>query len=148
MAIHQWPIQEQPREKLLMQSATVLTDAELLAVLIGSGTKGKSAVDVARELLIKTGNLRTLLNYGVTDLHHLPGIGKVACARMQAALELSRRCLSEKLKRDSVLTSSEATKAFLQAKLRDLPHEVFAGLLLDNQHRVIDFEILFQGTFD
>jgi DNA repair protein RadC len=148
MAIHQWPVQEQPREKLLMQGVTILTDAELLAVLIGSGTKGKSAVDVARELLTKTGSLRTLLNYGVTDLHQLPGIGKVTFARMQAALELSRRCLNEKLKRDNVLQSSAATKAFLQAKLQDLQHEVFAGLMLDNQHRVINFEILFNGTLD
>lgn len=148
MAIHQWPTQEQPREKLLAQGATALSDAELLAVLIGSGTKGKSAVDVARELLVKSGNVRTLLNYDVEDWSRLPGIGKVTFARMQAALELSRRCLNEKLKRDNILNSPEATRNFLQAKLQDLPHEVFAGLMLDNQHRVIAFEILFQGTVD
>lgn len=148
MSIHEWPLEDRPREKLFTQGAMTLSDAELLAILIGSGTKGRSAVDVARDLLVKTGSLRSLFNQNAQDLPQLHGIGKATFARMQAALELSRRCLSEAMKRDTVLDSPLATRLFLRATLRDFENEVFGALMLDSQHRVITFEVLFQGTLD
>ncbi|MBY0544965.1 MAG: DNA repair protein RadC [Gammaproteobacteria bacterium] len=148
MPIHEWPEEDRPREKLLNNGVAVLSDAELLAVLIGSGTKGKSAVDVGRALLIQRGSLRNLFNCGIDELSTLEGIGKATFARMQAALELSRRCFGEKMKRNTPLDSPQATRAFLHASLRDKEHEVFGALILDNQHRVITFEILFEGTLD
>ncbi|NNM58437.1 MAG: DNA repair protein RadC [Legionellales bacterium] len=148
MSINEWPLEDRPREKLLAQGALTLSDAELLAILIGSGTKGHSAVDVARDVLIKSGGLRSLLNRNAQDLPYLKGIGKATFARIQAALELSRRYLSEGMKRDKVLDSPIATRLFLQATLRDFENEVFGVLMLDSQHRVITFEVLFQGTVD
>lgn len=148
MPIHEWPQEDRPREKLFNNGVATLSDAELLAVLIGSGTKGKSAVDVGRALLVQRGSLRNLFNCELDELPRLEGIGAATFARMQAALELSRRCFNEQMKREAPLTSSRATRAFLHASLRDKAHEVFGALILDNQHRVITFDILFEGTLD
>lgn len=148
MAITDWPSAERPREKLLKDGANLLSDAELLALLLGSGIKGKSAVDTARNLLQQTGGIRALLTTQQHDILSLPGIGKANYARLQAALEISRRFLGEKLQRHNLLDNSLAVNDYLRSALQDLAHEVFGCLMLDAKLRLISFDILFKGTLD
>jgi DNA repair protein RadC len=144
MTIRDWPEHERPREKLLARGPDHLSDAELLAVLFGSGTRGASAVDVGRSLLQRHGGLRALLRAG----GGAAGLGARRAGILQAALELSRRHYAEALRAGPALETPQATRAFLLAQLRDRPHEVFCCLHLDNRHRLIAFEELFRGTID
>ena len=148
MTIQQWPKNERPREKLLERGAHHLSDAELLAILFGNGTKGKSAVDIARALLNKFEGLRGIFSASFQHFSALPGLGLSKYCQCQAVLELSRRHLEEPLKRQGKITDPRHSKDFIRAKLRDLPQEVFACLFLDNRHRMITFEKLFHGTID
>ena len=148
MGINHWPADERPREKLLHRGPEVLTDAELLAIFLRTGVTGKSAVDLARHLLDAFGGLPRLLMAGREDFCSHLGQGSAKYAQLQAVLEMGRRHLEAELKRGEGLTSPEAAGRYLQLQLRHLPHEVFALLLLDNQHRVLHFEILFRGTLD
>ncbi|MCR4300505.1 MAG: DNA repair protein RadC [Sulfuricaulis sp.] len=148
MAISQWPEHERPREKLLQRGPSSLSDAELLAIFIRTGVPGKTAVDVARELLNRYGGLRELLAAGPEEMCETPGLGEAKYVQLQASLELGRRFLAEKLKREVTLGSTRDTRDFLQAQLRDRKHEVFCVLFLDNRHRVLTFEELFQGTLN
>ena len=148
MGINDWPADERPREKLLEKGAASLTDAELLAIFLRTGIKGKSAVDLARELLHNFGGLRPLLAANQQEFCAHLGLGPAKFALMQAMLEMSHRYLEAELMRGEGLTSPEAAGRYLKLQLRDLPHEVFALLLLDNQHRVLHFEVLFRGTLD
>ncbi len=148
MAINDWPLEDRPREKLLSKGAASLSDAELLAIFLRTGIKGKSAVDLARELLQNFGGLRPLLTANEERFCSHLGLGSAKFAQLQAVLEMARRHLAEQLKKENALTSPGLTRQFLQAKLRDLDYEVFALLLLDNQHRVIQYHELFRGTID
>ena len=148
MAITDWPAAERPRERLLQQGPEALSDAELLAIFLRTGVAGKSAVDVARGLLARFGGLRELLNASREALCEAPGLGEAKYAQLQAALEIGRRHLSEKLVRGAALNSSLDTKHYLQAQLRDRQSEVFCCLFLDNRHRVLAFEELFRGTLN
>ena len=148
MAIADWPVSERPREKLLLRGPDALSDAELLAIFLRCGSQGQSAVDIARRLLTQFGSLRGLLTADRDEFCAGPGLGVAKFVELQAVLELGRRHLAEALERTDPLTSPEATRRFLQARLRDLPHEVFAALFLDNRHRVIRYEELFRGTID
>ena len=148
MAITDWPEAERPREKLLVRGAQALSDAELLAIFLRTGVTGKSAVDLARELLDRFGGLRKLLTAEREVLCEAPGLGRAKFAQLQAVLEMARRHLGEKLARGAALNSTADTKQFLQACLRDRPHEVFCCLFLDNRHRVLAFEELFHGTLN
>ncbi len=148
MAITDWPAAERPRERLLQQGPEALSDAELLAIFLRTGVAGKSAVDVARELLARFGGLRELLNASREALCQAPGLGAAKYAQLQAALEIGRRHLNEKLVRGAALNSSLDTKHYLQAQLRDRQSEVFCCLFLDNRHRVLAFEELFRGTLN
>jgi DNA repair protein RadC len=148
MPISKWPEHERPREKLLQRGPAALSDAELLAIFIRSGVPGKTAVDVARDLLSRYGGLRALLAAGREELCETPGLGEAKYVQLQASLEMGRRFLAEKLKRDVILGSTRDTKDFLQAQLRDRKSEVFGVLFLDNRHRVLAFEELFQGTLN
>jgi DNA repair protein RadC len=148
MPINDWPITERPREKLRAQGPSSLSDAELLAILLRTGVRGKTAVDIARDLLKRFGSLRALLETDCRSFCMLPGLGMAKYAQLHAALELSRRHLSEILQRGDALSCPDDTRRYLQAKLRDRPHEIFACLFLDNRHRVIAFEELFRGTID
>ena len=148
MAIKDWPARERPRERLLAQGPGSLSDAELLAIFLRTGVSGKTAVDLARELLERFGSLRRLL---AADLHTFcmaPGLGSAKFAQLQAVLEMGRRHLSEQFERGSPLLSPDQTAQFLHARLRDYPSEVFAVLVLENRHRVLAFEELFRGTID
>jgi DNA repair protein RadC len=148
MAIRDWPGAERPREKLLERGAHALSDAELLALLLGSGTRGRSAVELARSLIAEFGSLRSLLNADGPRALAQAGGGPARYAVMQAALELTRRHFREALRLGPALAAPEATRTFLLAQLRDRPYEVFCCLYLDNRHRLIAFEELFRGTID
>ena len=148
MPITDWPVAERPREKLLHQGANALSDAELLAIFLRTGIKGKTAVDLARDIISYFGGLRNLLTADKKAFCQFSGLGEAKFAQLQAVLELSRRHLKETLQRGEILHNPQATQDYLSARLRDLPYEVFACLFLDNQHRVIEFEILFQGTIN
>lgn len=148
MAITDWPASERPREKLLARGADSLSDAELLAIFIRTGCSGKSAVDLARDLLSHFGGLRPLLNATQQDFCRALGLGQAKYAQLQAVLEMSRRHMAEQVQRDHHFTSSSAVKHYLSAQLRDRASEVFAALFLDSQHRLIAFEELFTGTIN
>ncbi|MEJ0098851.1 MAG: DNA repair protein RadC [Pseudomonadota bacterium] len=148
MSIRDWPEQERPREKLLTHGPGQLTDAELLAVLFGSGSRGLSAVDLGGRLLREFGCLRSLLSADRERCRATPGIGPRRYGLMQAALELSRRHLQQEAATGPALESPSATRNFLIAQLRDRPYEVFCCLFLDNRHRLMAFDELFRGTID
>ena len=148
MAITDWPTDERPREKLLMRGPETLTDAELLAIFLRTGVKGKTAVDLARDLLLSFGGLRTLLNADKQLFCAQNGLGEAKYAQLQAVLEMGRRHLYESIERHDVLSCPEDTRRYLTAQLRDNSSEVFACLFLDNRHRVIQYEVLFNGTID
>ena len=146
MAITDWPVAERPREKLLGRGADALSDAELLAIFLRTGISGKSAVDLARELLTHCGSLSALCSASARELCELPGIGQAKYAQLQAVMEMARRALREKLAVGNALNSPSAVRDYLRMKLQTLPHEVFVVLFLDAQNRVIGSEELFRGT--
>ncbi len=148
MAISHWPSAEKPREKLLARGAAALSDAELLAILLRTGTAGATAVDLARGLLADFGSLRALLGADAATLCRHKGLGRAKFAQLHAALELARRNLSENLAREDCLACPAQTVDYLRARLRDYPYEVFACLMLDNRNRVIALRELFRGTID
>jgi DNA repair protein RadC len=146
MAITDWPVQERPRERLLALGAASLADAELLAILLRTGIKGKSAVDLARQLLGRFGSVGGLLGAGSTNVAETPGLGAAKLAQLQAALELARRALKEEISSRNALSSPRAVRDYLRLALAGREQEVFVVLLLDAQHRVIACEELFHGT--
>ncbi len=148
MPITDWPLDERPREKLLARGPAALSDAELLAIFLRTGVRGKTAVDVARDLLGGFGGLRAFLTAPQDEVCAEPGVGQAKYVMLQAALELGRRFLAERLHRGTALESVDDTRRYLQAQLRDRPHEVFCCLFLDNRHRVLAFEELFRGTLN
>jgi DNA repair protein RadC len=148
MPIKDWPAAERPREKLLQRGAAALSDAELLAIFLRTGVPGKTAVDLARDILTRFDGLRGLLGAERKAFCALPGLGEAKFTQLQAVLELARRHLGETLARGEVLSDPATTRRYLAARLRDYPHEVFGCLFLDNRHRVIEFEELFRGTIN
>jgi DNA repair protein RadC len=148
LTIREWPESERPREKLLERGVQALSDAELLALLLGSGIKGRSAVDVARSLIADFGSLRELLSADRPRWKGKQGIGPARYATLMASVELARRHFREPLRSSSALSAPDFTRRFLLAQLRDRPYEVFCCLFLDNRHRLIAFEELFRGTID
>jgi DNA repair protein RadC len=148
MAITDWPEGDRPREKLLDRGADALSDSELLAIFLRTGVAGKSAVDLARDLLTSFGGLSGLMGADERRFCETKGLGRAKYAQLQATLELSRRYLQTRLTEADVLSSPEATRDYLKLKLRGLPYEAFLCLFLDNRHRVIRIEELFRGTID
>ncbi len=148
MSIRHWPEGERPREKLLQRGAQALSDAELLAIFLRTGVAGKSAVDLARELVSRFGGLRGLLRADQTQFCAARGLGQAKYAQLQAVLEIARRHLGEALAEPAGLKDPAQAKTFLRARLRDLDHEVFAALFLDTQNRVQAYEVLASGTLN
>lgn len=148
MPITDWPINERPRERLLKQGAHSLTDAELLAIFLRTGVPGKTAVDLARELLQESGGLRQLLALEQKGFCAKPGLGEAKYAQLQAVLEMGRRHLFQHLEQGEELSSPGVVRHYLTARLRHQDRELFCCLYLDNRHRVIRCEDLFQGTID
>ena len=146
MGIANWPQQERPRERLLAQGAGRLADAELVAVCLRSGIRGKSAVDLARELIAHYQGLAGLLGAEAADLRRVKGLGAAKAAQLAAVLELARRALREELRAGSALTTPGAVRDYLRLALGGRAHEVFVCVHLDAQHRVIGAEELFRGT--
>ena len=146
MGIADWPLRERPRERLLEQGAAGLSDAELVAVCLRSGIRGKSAVDLARELIGRFGGLAALLACDLPSLLQVKGLGAAKAAQLVAVLELARRSLREGLNSGSALTSPGAVRDFLRLTLGARDHEVFVVLFLDAQHRVLSSAELFRGT--
>ncbi|MBI2317556.1 MAG: DNA repair protein RadC [Betaproteobacteria bacterium] len=146
MAIRDWPAAERPRERLRAFGPQGLADAELLAVLLRTGTRGASAVDLARALLLEFGSVGALLAAADGKLARVCGLGPAKRAELQAVLELARRALKEELARPGGLSSPHAVREYLRLALAGRDHEVFVALLLDAQHRMIACEELFRGT--
>lgn len=145
MTIAEWPAAERPRERLLSLGARALSDAELIAVFLRTGVRGKSALDLARELLSRCGGLSGLLGAGRAPAD-VSGLGPAKAAQLAAVLEVARRCLREELRTGSALASPAAVRDYLRLALGAREHEVFAALFLDAQHRVLRIEELFRGT--
>ena len=148
MTIKEWPQGERPREKLLSRGVKALSDAELLAIFLRTGVAGKSAVELARDLLTQFGGMSGLLSADRNSFCAIKGLGEAKFAQLQAALELSRRNMGEQLARETVFTNPEAVSNFARAHLQNYGHEVFMVLYLDNRHRLIAVEELFRGTID
>jgi DNA repair protein RadC len=146
MAITDWPEDERPRERLLKNGANVLSDAELLAIFLRVGVRGKSAVDLARDLITHFGSLGRLCSAPIESFRAFPGMGEAKYAQLQAVLELARRALGETLKERDLFSSPAIVRDWLRLHLGHLPHEVFMVLLLDAQNRLLNACELFRGT--
>lgn len=146
MAIIDWPEGERPREKLTQRGADALSDAELLAIFLRTGVTGKSAVDLARDLIARFGSLTAMFAASQQDFCAIHGMGPAKYVQLQAVLEMARRALREEMQSGNALTSPRAVREYLQLLLRGKAHEVFMAIFLDAQHRVITAEELFQGT--
>ena len=146
MAITDWPASERPREKLLEQGVETLSDAELLAIFLRVGVTGKSAVDLARDLLTRFGSLNGIFAAALNELTQVNGIGSSKFAQLQAIFEMSRRALNEQMQVKDVLSSPKQVRDYLCLKLGGLTREVFMVLFLDAQNRIITSEEMFTGT--
>lgn len=146
MSIVDWPAGERPREKLLERGAAALSDAELLAIFLRTGVVGKSAVDLARELLQRFGSLTRMFAATEAEFCELHGMGQAKFVQLQAVLEMSRRALGEQMHSSDALNSPAAVRDYLRLLLGGRGQEVFVVLFLDAQHRVIAVEELFHGT--
>lgn len=146
MGINNWPEGERPREKLIQRGAAALSDAELLAIFLRTGVVGKSAVDLARELLARFNSLTHMFAASEVDFCAIHGMGQAKYVQLQAVLEMSRRALGEEMRTGDALNSPGAVRSYLQLLLRGRAQEVFMVIFLDAQHRVLVAEELFQGT--
>lgn len=146
MPITDWPDDERPREKLLTKGAASLSDAELLAIFLRTGIPGKSAVDLARDLITRFGSLNALFSASQKAFTQVPGLGPAKYAQLQAVLAMARRALTEEMRQGDALSSPGAVRDYLRLTLDNRPHEVFMGLFLDAQNRVIAEEELFRGS--
>lgn len=148
MTIVNWPLAERPREKLLHKGAASLSDAELLAIFLRTGVPGKTALDLARELIQFYGGLKGLLNASQAEFCCFPGMGSAKYAQLQASLEISQRYFHEEMRESDVISSPDASKKFVRLALAGRQAETFACLYLDAQHQILGFDELFQGTLD
>ena len=147
MSFKDLPLDTRPREKLVALGPGALADAELLALVLRTGISGKNVLQLAQELLDRFNGLGGLLHAGLDDLKRIKGLGGTAKrSNLAAVLELARRAVAQRLKERELFDSPEAVKHYLQLQLASRPHEVFAALFLDAQHRLIAMEELFRGT--
>lgn len=152
MPIRDLPADARPREKLLARGAAALSDTELLALLLRTGTAGRGVLQLAQDLLAPAdeggfGGISGLLNARTDELKHVKGMGGSAKrAELAAVMELARRALAQQLGEREVFSSPGAVKQYLQLRLAARPHEVFAVLFLDAQNRLVALEELFRGT--
>lgn len=141
-----WPEAERPRERLLRQGPQALSEAELLAVFLRIGLPGRSVIDLARDAIERFGSLNGLLNAPASEIQAMAGFGPAKCAQLLAVVELARRALREQVQRECLLDSPDRVRDYLRLRIARLPHEVFLGLFLDAQNRLIRDEDLFTGT--
>ena len=148
MAMTDVPVSERPREKLLARGAQALTDAELLAIFVRTGVPGRNAVEVAHDIIAEFGGLVELLQANENRFCNTRGLGPAKYAQLSAVLEMAKRYQFSKAEKGAFLESPDAVKSLVALQMRDLEHEVFACLFLDNRHRLISYEPLFRGTID
>jgi len=148
MSIKSLPNESMPREKLLSHGPSSLTNAELLAIFLRTGTQGMNVIELSDRLIKEFGSLRELFSSSKKEFCSHKGLGEAKYVQLQAVLEMTQRYLAETLQRGDALTSPEHTKLYLSSILRDRQREAFYILFLDNQHRVIQDELLFEGTID
>lgn len=148
MSISQWPAAERPREKLLHHGAAALSDAELLAIFLRTGIKGRSALDLARDLIVHFGGLSPLLQASQSSFCEYKGMGQAKYAQLQACLEMSKRVHGDELRDTTFIANPDACKRYVVHALGNRLHETFALVYLNTQHAIVGFEELFQGTID
>jgi len=146
MPITNWPNYDRPREKLLARGESALTDAELVAIFLRTGTRGKTAVDIARQLLADFGGIKNLLQAPLITMTDQHGIGQSKYAALKAAVELGRRCLTHPAEDGDIMNSSSKTRQFIAEHLRHHASEVFACIFMDMHYRLIRFDELFYGS--
>jgi DNA repair protein radc len=146
--LSEWPEQDRPRERLYALGAAALSDAELLAILLRTGVRGKSAVDLSREILHTLGGVRGLISAEDEQWQGISGLGKVKRAQVLAGVELARRMLRETMHEQNIFTRPDDVADYLRLSLGQLPHEVFVALWLNNRHQLICYEELAQGTLN
>lgn len=148
MTIQDWPLELRPRERLIQAGAAVLSDAELLAIFLRTGIRGKSAVDLGRDMLSEFGSLSALFNANRHEFAKIPGLGDAKFAQLQAVLELAKRAIAEELSRGDTLNSPDSVRNYLKLALGSKHYESFTVLFLDVKHRLIQAEELARGTLD
>ena len=146
MGIKDWPASERPRERLIEDGAHSLSDAELLAVFLRTGVRGKSAVELARDTVEHFGSLRGLFGASLVSFSAVHGMGSAKFAQLQAVMELARRAIIEDLQAGQALNSPHAVKDYLRLTLGNLAHEAFHVLFLDVKNRLITSQEMFRGT--
>jgi len=146
MTIQNWPKNERPREKLLQHGPTALSNSELLAIFLRTGCRGKTAVDLARDITQSFGSLRQLFQASLQEFTQINGLGQAKYVQLQAVLEMAKRCFFEELKQIHTINNIEQTKNYLIAKLGDYQYEMFACLFLNNKCHILHFAELFRGT--
>ena len=146
MAITDWPEAERPRERLLANGPKGLSDAELLAIFLRVGVRGKSAVDLARQLIAHFGSLNRLFAADRNEFSTIPGMGDAKFAQLQAVLEMARRALAEAMREHDSFSNPGAVRDYLRLHLAGLSYEVFFALWLDAQNRLLSAEELFRGS--
>jgi DNA repair protein RadC len=146
MGIEDWPEQTRPRERLVREGAQALSDPELLALLLRVGVRGKSAVELGRDILQHFGSLHGLFGASLDDVAEVHGLGMAKYAQLQAVMELARRAIAEQLQSGEAFGSPELVKRYLRIKLGGQRHESFVVLFLDVKNRLIADRELFRGT--
>lgn len=146
MSLRDLPEDERPREKLLQKGAAALADSELIAIFLRIGVRGKSAVDLARDLLERFGSLRGIVGAELAEFTEIDGLGEAKYVQLQAAVELTRRALDQEMRGADNLSSPDAVRRYLRLLLERRRVEVFVGLFLDAQNRLIAARELFSGT--
>ncbi|MEQ1836875.1 MAG: DNA repair protein RadC [Candidatus Nitrotoga sp.] len=146
MGINNWPEGERPRERLIQRGAAALSDAELLAIFLRTGVTGKSAVDLARDVLTQFGTLTNMFAASQIEFCKIHGMGQAKFVQLQAVLEMSRRALHEEMQAGDALNSPQAVRKYLLLQLQSRQQEVFMVIFLDAQHRVLAAEEMFHGT--
>lgn len=146
LRLRHWPQQDRPRERLLSKGAAALSDAEVVALLVGTGSPGRDALELARLLIVRFGGLAALCAAPAAEIAAVPGFGPARSATIVAATEIVRRSLAEQARERDALVSPQAVRDYLRLTLGARPCEVFVGLFLDSQNRVLAAEELFRGT--
>ena len=146
MGISDWPQEQRPRERLIREGARAPSDAELLAIFLRVGVRGKNAVELAGEMVRHFGSLQGLFRASLPEFCAVPGLGAAKYAQLQAVLELARRAISEQLQAGQPLSSPDAVKEYLQLAMAGRPYESFHVLFLDVRNRLIEACELFRGT--
>lgn len=148
MRITSWPENDRPRERLIKHGAGALSDAELLAIFLRTGIKGKTALDLARELLLHFGTIEKLLDSELDEFSQVKGMGQAKFCQLKASLELVRRNYQFKAENPTAFNDPETVKMYLLNHFPQKKHENFACLFLDNKNQIIKFEILFVGSIN